>query len=264
MSIKFHTDAKIKVEHGSFVISRAFDIDGKYHDLVISDGDQELTKEKLNLIGESTLREKAKNIFNACLASADQSCVPKAPLEKRCFVYKKNFNKDTQTGTSGETGVEAVVSSHPKPYRMVGKEIHDLFTDLNDFLNSYVRVDVKDGDGKPGSKTSGQPTQRSWPRRFASSVWNAMPSLPKWTSANTSQSQSSGSTPSGAVSFTPEFQQWMGTLKKNELVFLQQKQGEAWLENQLKQYPQISEKLREPLKKAFNQEIAKRLQTPSS
>jgi len=98
MAIERNVKAKIKFEGTSLVIEKAFQLDGVYHNIVLSDGNRALAKNNLKWAPENQICQEITDLYLACVERAmnPDDCGLQGPLENVRFVYKKDPN-----GTEG-------------------------------------------------------------------------------------------------------------------------------------------------------------------
>lgn len=255
MTLIYPPDSKIIIDRGAFIVSRAFEIDGEFHDIIISDGNRALTKENLNLIGESKVRQLAQDIFEECLRSA-ASASSEIPLENRLFVYKKNFNE----AIFDSDKVEMVVHPDGVKHPIGNQKVVELFTELNKYLNAYGKVEDTDGSLEKGD-TPSPPEAPVPPTSWTSKAYRAFKAIPKMrafggeghkkASSDGAADKASAKKDRDSVPLTENIQAWIEELSKDDLVYLQQAQGLQWLEESLKAKKFLNDNLREAFKNAI-------------
>ena len=75
-----NNNATLRIDHGCVVLQKAFEKDGVYHDIVVSDGDRQF---QLGDYLDPDLKEKIQNVYFTCLR------LQTAPQRDGYFVYNK-------------------------------------------------------------------------------------------------------------------------------------------------------------------------------
>jgi hypothetical protein len=198
MTIVRNERATLKFEEGSIVVARAFEFNGVYHDIVVSDGDYNFDKNHLKGAQGQALRKTIQDIFFQSIQRAlGPDTALNAPLENVRFVYKKN-QSSTETDNVQMFVHKPDVDSEPAPFQIGTSEINRSVLELSKIFSAHGLVEKAKGSST--SNSTSNPTQLADPSRATESP-SLIPAPPRG-----GPTASHSVAPGGVVGRTPAIQ----------------------------------------------------------
>jgi hypothetical protein len=108
MNMSINNHATLKIDKGFLVVERAFEKDGVFHDIVVSNGDHQY---KLGDTLDKDLKERIQNVYLACVYGNRYGQSSSSP-EEGYFVYTKT---PPQSLNPGITRTQVISANLPSP-----------------------------------------------------------------------------------------------------------------------------------------------------